>query len=103
MLPPLREPPIRAKDLISLAMPGSDLRTVAILVRGPTAAMVISPGLARMMRWGLEGVGEEFVAKVSVAEKREEENAPAARVTVEARRKSRRLREKNLERIGVLG
>jgi len=55
------------------------------------------------MRWGLEGVGEEFVAKVSVEEKREEGNAPAARVAAEARRKSRRLREKSLERIGVLG
>jgi hypothetical protein len=37
------------------------------------------------------------------AEKREAGRAPAASVKAEVRRKSRRLRKKSLERIGVLG
>ncbi len=57
-----------------------------------------TPGsVSRMIRWGLEGEVEEVFGKVSFVAKREVGRAPAARVTAEVRRKSRRLRKKRVE------
>jgi len=56
-----------------------------------------------MMRWGLEGEVEEVLMKYSPEERSEVGRALAAKVAAEARRKSRRLREKILEGMGVLG
>src|ERR1700722_13295625 len=50
MFPPESEPPMMAMPRIIAEISGSARKTVAMLVSGPRATMVISPGFSRTMR-----------------------------------------------------